>query len=177
MYYLKFKKVLVEKMGFSVCPADPCLFMQENADGICFVLCYVDDNLTVGTTKAIRSVTEEIVKHGLSITVEDELTDYLSCEIKISKDKTKAWLGQPHMIKKLKKLFGEAVKSLPQYKTPGTPGQGLVLAKTDEEKVEQEKQSSYRTGTGMLLYLLKHSRPELSNPVCELSKCLSGPGI
>ena len=29
---------------------------------------------------------------------------------------------------------------------------------------------------GSLLYLLKHSRPELSNPIRELSSCMSGPG-
>jgi hypothetical protein len=174
MYYLKYKEIL-SKMGFKACPSDPCLFMRENQDGVCFILCYVDDNLTVGTPKAIKAVVEEIKQYGLSVTVENELSDYLSCEIVLSKDRSKAWLGQPHMIKKIKKTFGDAVKGLPVYKTPGTPGQGLILEKNEEDKVSKEKQSLYRTGVGMLLYLIKHSRPELSNPVRELSKCLSGP--
>jgi hypothetical protein len=33
----------------------------------------------------------------------------------------------------------------------------------------------YRTGVGQLLYCTKHSRPEISNAVRELSKCLSAP--
>mmetsp|Transcript_23925 Transcript_23925/g.36370 ORF Transcript_23925/g.36370 Transcript_23925/m.36370 type:complete len:136 (+) Transcript_23925:1421-1828(+) len=31
----------------------------------------------------------------------------------------------------------------------------------------------YRSGVGMLLYLVKHSRPDISNPVRELSKAIT----
>ena len=33
----------------------------------------------------------------------------------------------------------------------------------------------YRSGVGTLLYLTKHSRPDISNPVRELSKTMDGP--
>ena len=39
-------------------------------------------------------------------------------------------------------------------------------------KVDSEKQSLYRSGVGMLLYLVKHTRPDIANAVRELSKCL-----
>jgi hypothetical protein len=32
----------------------------------------------------------------------------------------------------------------------------------------------YRSGVGMLLYLVKHSRPDIANAVRELSKCMTG---
>ena len=32
----------------------------------------------------------------------------------------------------------------------------------------------YRSGVGTLLYLTKHSRPDITNPVRELSKCMDG---
>ena len=32
----------------------------------------------------------------------------------------------------------------------------------------------YRTGVGTLLYLTKHSRPDITNPVRELSKSMDG---
>jgi len=35
--------------------------------------------------------------------------------------------------------------------------------------------TSYRSGVGMLLYLLKHSRIDLGNPVGELTKVLKTP--
>jgi hypothetical protein len=66
------------------------------------------------------------------------------------------------------------------YKTPGTPGVRLIRL-TDEEKkegtqlVSTEMHSLYRTGTGMLLFLVKHSRPDIANAVRELTKLLDGP--
>jgi hypothetical protein len=38
--------------------------------------------------------------------------------------------------------------------------------------LDGEHQSKYRTGVGMLLYLTKYSRPDISNIVRELSKCM-----
>ena len=37
-----------------------------------------------------------------------------------------------------------------------------------------EKQTRYRSGVGMLLYLTKHSRPDIANAVRELCKVLDG---
>ena len=41
--------------------------------------------------------------------------------------------------------------------------------------VDEEKHKLYRSGVGMLLYLVKHSRPEIANGVRQLSKALIGP--
>jgi hypothetical protein len=78
------------------------------------------------------------------------------------------------MVKKIGKTFGEEVSKLSNYKTPGTPGQGLIRAMSENDIVESDKQSRYRTGVGMLLYLIKHSRPDICNAVRELTKCLNG---
>ena len=173
-YFKKFSDALTDKMGFRQCASDPCLFMRENKNGVVIILCYVDDNLTIGDQAAIDEMLVEIQSHGFAITVDHKLTDYLSCEIKFSKDGEKAWLGQPHMVKKIKKTFGEEVKSLQKYRTPGTPGVGLVRATDDKDKVSPEKHSRYRTGCGMLLCMIKHSRPDMCNAVRELTKCLDG---
>ena len=45
------------------------------------------------------------------------------------------------MIKKILKVFGEEVKSLQKYRTPGTPGHGLVRPKVEEDKIPKEKHS------------------------------------
>ena len=44
----------------------------------------------------------------------------------------------------------------------------------EEEKLMEEEQKIYQSGVGSLLYLLKHSRPDLSNSVRELSKVMDG---
>ena len=173
-FFAKLREVLVDKMGFQQCRSDPCLFIRRDEFGVCIIICHVDDCLCCGTKEAIKRAVVEIQTHGLSVTVETELKDYLSCEIKFSKDKKKAWIGQPNMIKKILKVFGEEVKSLQKYRTPGTPGHGLVRPKAEEDKIPKEKHSRYRTGVGMLLYLIKQSRPEIGNAVRELTKCLDG---
>ena len=38
--------------------------------------------------------------------------------------------------------------------------------------ITKEEQKLYRSGTGKLLYLVKHSRPDIANAVRELSKVL-----
>jgi hypothetical protein len=174
-YYKKFRDVLVKKMGFKQCPSDPCFFMRRNKLGVVVILTYVDDNLTCGDRAAIDQTLQELRENGFNLTVEPELKDYLSCEIHFSKDRKKAWVGQPHMVKKIQKTFGDEVKGLQTYRTPGTPNQGLVRVKDEMDKVSQEQHSRYRTGVGMLLYMIKHSRPDMANAIRELTKCLDGP--
>ena len=45
---------------------------------------------------------------------------------------------------------------------------------SDDELITPSEQTEYRAGVGSLLYLLKHSRPDLSNCVRELTKVMDG---
>ena len=57
--------------------------------------------------------------------------------------------------------------------TPGTPG--FIGGKVDDiSKVDEKTQSMYRSGVGTLLYLTKHIRSDITNPVRELSKSMDG---
>ena len=173
-YNKKFSSIL-RKMGFNQCRSDPCLFYRKNDKGIVIILTYVDDNLCIGNGNALKQMLEEIPRHGLQITIEDKLTDYLSCEIQLNDDRSKAWIGQPHMIKKIIKTFGEEVNKRVRLKTPGTPGLGLIKVTDTGNMLPKDRHGRYRTGVGMLLFLIKHSRPDICNAVRELSKCLDGP--
>jgi hypothetical protein len=174
MFFMKLSKILKD-IGFVQSKSDQCLFVRRNGLGIVLLIVYVDDCAASGSKAALKQMLEEIKKADLTFTVEENLRDYLSCEIVFNKDKSKAWLGQPHMVKKIKKTFAETVAKLPKYKTPGTPGVGLVRAKEGEQVATAEEHSIYRSGVGMLLYLVKHSRPDIANAVRELTKCLIGP--
>ena len=78
----------------------------------------------------------------------------------------------------MKTKFGEEVEKLQTYKTPGTPGQGIVRPeKKEDENIDNEMRTRYRSGVGMLLYLVKHSRPDIANSVRELSKVMDNPTI
>ena len=57
--------------------------------------------------------------------------------------------------------------------TSGTPG--LIGGKVDDiSKVNEKTQYMYRSGLGTLLYLTKHRRPDITNPVRELSESIDG---
>ena len=155
---------------------DPCLYIKETANyGKVYIAIYVDDNLLVGHPNAINEVIQDLRNEGLFLNVEDDLKDYLSCEIDFLANKSSAWLGQPHLIKNLKNTFGERVKESREYKTPGTPHKIQIRERDEEKIVSKDEQKLFRSGVGMLLYLVKHSRPDIANPVRELSKVLDAP--
>ena len=52
-----------------------------------------------GDTEALEEAITLIQRNGLKIKIETNTQDYLSCEILFNKNKTKAWMGQPHLIK------------------------------------------------------------------------------
>ena len=55
---------------------------------------------------------------------------------------------------------------------------GFIGGKVDDiSMVDEKTQSMYRSGVGTLLYLTKHSRPEITNSVRELSKSMDGASI
>ena len=92
--------------------------------GICFIVLYVDDNLIIGHPEAVDDTIDQLRKNNLMLKVEDNLHDYLSCEIKFSDDNQSNLGGQPHLISKLK-IFGNKVKDQ-GYKTPGTPNSHMI---------------------------------------------------
>ena len=58
--------------------------------------------------------------------------------------------------------------------TPGTPSLRQVRETEEDKKLSPSLQLRYRSGVGVLLYLVKHTRPDIANCVRELSKCLDG---
>ena len=59
--------------------------------------------------------------------------------------------------------------------TPGSPRFTARRLENPEDKVNPEEHETYRNGVGALLYLTKHSRPDICNPVRELSKTMDAP--
>ena len=160
------------KLGFKRCPSDPCMFRRGSGESLLIILCYVDDNLVIGKRPKINEFLEEFKGTEFTFTVDEGLSDYLSCDIQLNHETMTGWIGQPHMIKKIEKTFGEEVSKLQSYTTPGTPGFKLQKATSEAEMISDELQSRYRTGVGQLMFLIKHSRPDLMSAVRELSKVL-----
>ena len=171
-YYKKFISVL-KKLNFEGGYPDPCLMTRRSKNGIVFIAIWVDDSLLVGNQAAIDETISDLRKEGFTLKVEGSLHDYLSCEITIDRENKMGWIHQPHLLDKMEKKFGAEIGHLQRYRTPGTPGQGIL--RDTNAKVDAEKHKMYRSGVGMLLYLVKHSRPDISNAVRELTKALDAP--
>ena len=58
--------------------------------------------------------------------------------------------------------------------TPGTPG--FIAAKQNEEgsQINEDQLQEYQSEVGTLLYVTRHSRPDLANAVRELYKSMDG---
>ena len=102
--------------------------------------------------------------------LEGTLEDYLSCEITFNKDKSVAWIHQPHLITKIEKKFGDMVTKLQVYNIPNAPRGGIL--RNPGSIIDKEKHGNCRSGMGMMLFLVKHTRPDIANSVCEFSKAL-----
>jgi hypothetical protein len=74
------------------------------------------------------------------------------------------------LIKHLKQAFGDMVKDVREYTTPAAPKTSIMRPQEGDPLISAESQKTFRSGVGMLLYLVKHSRPYISNAVRELSK-------
>jgi len=120
---------------------------------------------------ALKLFVDNLKRRGLTVKVSDKLTDYLSCSIKFSDDRKIAWIGQPHLIAKLRDKFGHLIRNMQSYCTPGMPDQRIVRVQEEWKKISKEEQKHYHLAIRMLLYLLKYC---LTNPLHELSKALDG---
>ena len=106
--------------------------------------------------------------------IQHNLTDYLGCEFHMNKVKTRGWLGQPSIIKSLEQNLERAMKERLSL-TPGTPRFTASRLENAEDKGSPEEHETYRSGVGTLMYFTKHSRPDICNPVRELSKNMDAP--
>ena len=74
---------------------------------------------------------------------------------------------------KINRKFGEELADVRVPSMPAGPGNSVVRMNY-KEKLERglpkEQQTRYCSGVGMLLYLVKFSRPDISNSVQDLSK-------
>ena len=134
----------------------------------------LDDMLIIGKKEQIQDVASKIQKE-FSVKIQDNLTDYLGCELHMNKERTKGWLGQPSIIKKSGTKLGDRAMQERLSLTPGSPRFTARRLENPEDKVNPEEHETYRSGVGTLLYLTKHSRPDICNPVRELSKTMDAP--
>jgi hypothetical protein len=100
-----------------------------------------------------------------------ELKDYVGCKIDYDREDRSMKITQPVLLQSYKDEFELPEGTDP--KTPAAPGSMLHKGLPGEE-LSEKRQTIYRSGVGKLLHMMKWSRPELLNPVRELSRFMVG---
>jgi hypothetical protein len=106
----------LKSIGFKGGYGDARLMTKRSNLGICYIALYVDNCYCAGHKAQIDDTIKKIIVSGFEVKVESSLADYLSCNVIFNKDKTKAWLGQPHLIKNLERKCSDAMTNLQKYR-------------------------------------------------------------
>jgi hypothetical protein len=90
-----FKKLTLclRTMGFVGKVADLCLMMRQNNKGIVFFLLYVDNCYCCRHKGVILDTIQQLKVSGFGVKVEDNLMDYLSCNIVFDKENNQSLAG------------------------------------------------------------------------------------
>jgi hypothetical protein len=173
-WWKKFKEVMAT-LSFEPSKADPCLFVRKGAkeEIISFVILYVDDGGIIGTKEVIMKLIKAL-STDFKVKYLGEMEHFVGCHLITNEKKDTIWIHQPKLLNNLREKFGTLVKDKRVYTTPGAPRTVIMRPMQDDPLISIEDQSTFRSGVGMLLYLVKHSRPDIANAVRELSKVADG---
>jgi hypothetical protein len=164
-----YKKLMytLKLTGFKGNKSDLCLLSKWTQDGFIKIGIYVDDCLVIWQLVGIDLIVE-LKKSGFNFKFENNLTDYLSCQLILNTESKEILILQPHLINNLEAKSGDEVKRKRVYKTPGTPRFKIVCPDNDDDIIEPNLQNRYRSGVRMSLYLINYSRPDLCKVVRKL---------
>ena len=141
--------------------------MENN---ICFIAIYVDDCALFGDQKLIKQTINKIQEEFM-IKLLGSLHHYVGCNI--MKNENSIIISQDSIIEDIEEEFDIPTERV--HQTPATPNQILLRTENGEEQLNDNLHKVYRSSTGKLLYLTKHSRPDICNAVQELSQHIDRP--
>ena len=168
-WHRKFEEVILQQ-GFIKNEIDPCAFLKREGSLFCILCIYVDDGIITGDEQMMKKVIDGLNK-VFKVKVQETIKDFLGCEIRENFGEIS--LGQSRIVEKLMSDNDLSLKK-EKWSTPSAPGFFVVRPQNRAEMIDEKSQKWYRSTIGTLLYLVKLSRPDLANPVRELSKVMDG---
>jgi hypothetical protein len=153
-------------MKYGRSKADPCLYFRWTAFGLILWLSWVDDCLVGGKDEGVKKAKAHMMDLFDCDDV-GELKEYVGCKVDYDRNAGTMKLTQPVMIQSFQDEF-----ELPEGKSSNTPAiPGTVMSEGEViNQVDDKMQSTYRSGIGKLLHMMRWTRPEIMNSVRELSR-------
>jgi hypothetical protein len=173
-WWKKFIYMLSQEFKFKRSHADACILFRTDEQGTIILCIYVDDALMIGDDGAITKTVKQL-REKLSLKEVGELQEYVGCTILKNREQNRLIMCQPDLLSKLEKKFKSSVEDMRVFKTPTIPGEIIIKTTDKDEIVDKSTHRMFRSGVGMLLYLIKYSRPDIGNAVREIAKVMDGP--
>ena len=155
-------------MGYEQSAADPCLYYKHTPDGgWVFWMSWVDDFNCIGSSKElVLKEVDELLKRFDCDNV-GPLKEYVGNKIDIDMELQTMKFTQPVILDSFNDEFDIADITVPS--TPMAPGT-ILMKGNGQGLVSQKDQKVYRSGVGKMIHVMRWSRPEICNPVRELSR-------
>jgi len=153
-------KERLESIGFVQSKCDPCLFIRDGV--LCLV--YVDDCLLYGKTQDELNLAVQNLKDAeMDLNVEDDVAGFLGVLIQKNEDVT-VTLFQEGLTQRIINALG-----LDDCNGTRTPAPKAPLPK-DEDGVPFAGSYAYASVVGMMMYLIGHSRPDITFAVHQCAR-------
>ena len=157
----------INKLGFKVSEADPCLYIRNRAGKKILLALYVDDGLVAASD--LKELKEFIADLEREFKIVSKSADYfLGLEIK--RDGSGIQINQECFARKILDRF-----NFSDCRPVSTP---MVISKETFEPGKEEAEGSlfpYRQAVGAIMYLMLGIRPDLGFSIGFLSRSLENP--
>ena len=167
-FYDEITKYLKNYNKFTISNIDPCLIKKTIGRDQIIGGIYVDDIIFIGKKQLIHQEIKTL-QSKYELRIKEDVDEYVGCQL-IHKDNSIV-LHQHRLIDKMEREFMVKLSMIPK-ETPMPTHFHITRPEENDESLTQEELKEYQSGTGTLLYLIKHSRPDLCNSVRELTKAM-----
>lgn len=156
-------------LGLKQSTADPCIFIEDEAEATTIVAVYVDDLVVMSS--AIEKL--DVIKKALSekFKMKDMGPLHYCLGVSVVQNAGGIWLHQKQYIVSMLRKFG-----LMDAKPVSTPADHNVrLAKNDGNSKSLQNNKLYQSMVGSLLYCAMATRPDIAQAVGAVSKFCAQP--
>jgi hypothetical protein len=178
-WYLLVSKFIVDKLGFTQCEADKCLFFKKSKTGRLILLAMFVDDFAIGFHKQDQDEwmkLKEIFLNRFKSTDFGEATHLL--QMRITRDRSKRMITLDQEVYTTKKLEEFSMNNCSTVSTPAVPGAILDHAEIIDDNDEESQQAAenqpfdshlYMQLVGALLYAAVSTRPDITYAVHQLT--------